>query len=145
LISHDLSPVIAHVSGLQPLVEKLIDRARKESRIDIRLQLFDFKEVFNRNQVVQLYRILQEALNNIVKHSGATKADIQLFGHVNEVHLTIEDNGNGFDVAQISEGLGINQMRIRTESLSGRIEINSHQGKGTLILIQVPLPDKVEE
>lgn len=139
VISHDLSPTIARVGGLQPLVEKLIHNARKESGIDIKLQLFDFKEVFSRNQIIQLYRILQEALNNVVKHSDATRADIQLFGHSNEVHLSIEDNGKGFDAGKASNGLGIYQMRIRTESLSGHIEINSYPGKGTLILIQIPL------
>ena len=56
----------------------------------------------------------------------------------NEIDIIIEDNGKGFDKNNL-EGLGLNQMKIRTESLGGRIEINSHPGAGTHILVQVPI------
>ncbi|MFM9837449.1 MAG: sensor histidine kinase [Cyclobacteriaceae bacterium] len=134
-ISHDLAPTIAHVSGLMPLVEKLIANTRKESGIDVKLQVFDFKEVLKTGPIIQLYRILQEALNNIVKHAEATEVDIQLFGHKGELNITIEDNGKGFDISQLSEGLGQSQMKIRTEG----IEINSHVRTGTLILLEILL------
>ncbi|MBL7870397.1 MAG: hypothetical protein JNM78_02210 [Cyclobacteriaceae bacterium] len=55
------------------------------------------------------------------------------------MNITIEDNGKGFNPSEVSDGLGLNQMKIRTESLSGRIEINSQPGKGTLLLITVPI------
>ncbi|MBY0435952.1 MAG: hypothetical protein K2U26_17815 [Cyclobacteriaceae bacterium] len=85
-----------------------------------------------------MYRILQEALHNIVKHAEATQVDIQSFGHENEINITVEDNGKGFDPEKQIRGLGLNQMKIRAESLGGRIEINSHPHRGTLILLQVP-------
>lgn len=137
-ISHDLAPTIANVSGLLPLIERLISDTRKETSINITLQVFDFKELLKPAQIIQLYRILQEALHNIVKHSQATEVDIQLFGHDNEINITIEDNGKGFDSEKQTDGLGLNQMKIRAESLGGRVEINSHLGEGTLILLQVP-------
>ena len=84
-----------------------------------------------------MYRIVQEGLNNIAKHAGATKIDVQVFGHEKEFDIIMEDNGKGFDIHQPS-GLGLNQMKIRTESIGGRIEINSHPGRGTTILLQVP-------
>jgi len=139
-ISHDLAPTVAHLSGLLPLVEKLILKTRSESKIDVKLQTHDFKEVLSANQIIQVYRCLQEALNNIVKHSQATRVDLQLFGHENEVHVTVEDNGKGFDKSETTEGFGLSQMKIRAESLGGRIEINSHSGTGTLILLQIPTP-----
>ena len=90
-------------------------------------------------QIQQAYRIVQEALNNIIKHAEATRVDIQLFEHPTEIDIIIEDNGKGFDLTNTKDRFGLDQMHIRTESLGGRIEINSHPGKGTHILVQIPV------
>lgn len=138
-ISHDLAPTIAQVSGLIPLLEKLISQHQKETNMKINLRVFDFRECLSPDQIIQLYRILQEAVNNVIKHSEATKIDIQVFGYKKEMSVSIEDNGKGFDIAKPSSGLGLNQLKIRAEILKGKIEINSHPDKGSLILVQVPL------
>lgn len=140
-LSHDLAPPLAHVSGLIPLLEKLIADYRQTSKVDIKLQVFNYSEVLTGEQIQQAYRIVQEALNNIVHHAEATKVEIQIFGHPHEIDVMIEDNGKGFTIGK-NEGLGLTQMRIRTESLGGRIEINSHSGGGTSILVQVPVAKK---
>ena len=137
-LSHDLSPPLAYVAGLQPLLENLIADTRHSSGLDIKFQVHDFKEGLSPAQIQQLYRIVQEALNNCVKHAEASRIDIQLFGHPTELDIIIEDNGKGFDLKNTTQGFGLNQMRIRTESLGGRIEINSHPGGGCHLLIQVP-------
>lgn len=138
-LSHDLAPPFAHVSGLIPLIEKLITEMRLATGLEIKFQQHNYQEVLVNNQIQQVYRIIQEALNNIVKHAQATRVDVQVFGHEGEVNISIEDNGKGFNPSEIPDGLGLNQMKIRTESLGGRIEINSHPGKGTLLLISVPI------
>lgn len=138
-LSHDLAPPLAHVSGLVPLIEKLISETRLATGLEIKFQQHNYKEVLVNNQIQQVYRIIQEALNNIVKHAQASRVDVQVFGHAHEVSIAIEDNGKGFNPSGVSDGLGLNQMKIRTESLGGRIEINSHSGKGTLILITIPI------
>lgn len=137
-LSHDLAPPLAHVSGLIPLLEKLIGTQRQITGLNIKFQVHNFNETLNVVQIQQVYRIVQEALNNIIKHAEATHVDIQIFGHSQEIDITIDDNGKGFNVDK-TEGLGLNQMKIRTESLGGKIEINSHPGKGTTILLQVPI------
>ena len=137
-LSHDLSPPLAHIAGLQPLLENLIADTRHSSKIDIRLQAHDFNEGLTSTQIQQIYRVVQEAFNNIVKHAEASRIDIQIFGHTSEVDIIIEDNGKGFDSKSKPDGFGLNQMRIRTESIGGRIEINSHPGGGCHILIQIP-------
>ncbi len=137
-LSHDLAPTIAKVSGLMPLVEKLIVEARASSSIDIKLQTFGFKEILPVESVVQVYRIIQESLNNITLHSKAKRADIQFFGYDKELVVTIEDDGVGFDPTAQS-GFGINSMRTRVALLKGKIEINSRPGKGCMIVVQVPL------
>ena len=136
-LSHDLAPPLAHVSGLVPLIEKLIADVRETTHIDVKMQVHDYIEKLAPQQIQQVYRIVQEALNNIAAHSGASQAHVQIFGHDDEFHISIEDNGKGFDPS-LASGLGLNTMRIRTESLGGRIEINSHVGRGTDILIQIP-------
>ena len=137
-LSHDLAPTIAKVSGLMPLVEKLIVEARSSSSIDIKLQTFGFREVLPVESVVQVYRIIQESLNNITLHSEAKRADIQFFGYDKELVVTIEDDGVGFDPTAQS-GFGINSVRTRVALLKGKIEINSTPGKGCMIVVQVPL------
>ncbi len=137
MLSHDLAPPAAHVSGLMPLVEKLIVVARKNSSVDIKLQQFDYQERLQPNQIQQVYRILQELLHNITAHSKAGRADIQLFGYDDHLNITVEDDGIGFNIDQ-HRGFGINQVTVRTESLGGRIEINSRPGKGTQVLIEIP-------
>jgi len=138
-LSHDLAPPFTHVSGLVPLIEKLISETRLATGLEVKFQQHNYKEVLINNQIQQVYRIIQEALNNIVKHAQATRVDVQIFGHEGEVNISIEDNGIGFNPSEVPDGLGLNQMKIRTESLGGRIEINSHPGNGTLILISVPI------
>jgi signal transduction histidine kinase len=138
-LSHDLAPPLAHVSGLIPLIEKLITETRLATGLEVKFQQHNYKEVLASNQIQQVYRIIQEALNNIVKHAQATRVDVQIFGHEGEVNISIEDNGIGFYPSEVPDGMGLNQMKIRTESLGGRIEINSHPGNGTLLLISVPV------
>ena len=137
-LSHDLAPPVAHLSGLMPLVEKMIMDARNSSRIDIKLQRFDYQECFTPDEVQQIYRILQESIHNITEHAEASHADIQFFGYENELIITIEDDGKGFD-PKLVHGFGLNQITVRTESLGGKIEINSRPGKGTILVIEIPV------
>jgi signal transduction histidine kinase len=86
-----------------------------------------------------LYRITQEALHNIVKHAKAKYVSVMLKESEYNVHLTIQDDGIGFEVAQnFSERLGLKSMRERTESLGGRFEMVSQVGQGTTITIDIP-------
>lgn len=86
-----------------------------------------------------LYRILQEALTNIYKHSGASKVRIKLQQHPETIQLEIEDNGQGFDPAGNTTGFGLQGMRERTAALGGCCLITSHPGSGCRIQISIPL------
>ncbi len=87
-----------------------------------------------------LYRILQEALTNIYKHSGANQVSIHLQQQPETIELEIEDNGQGFDPAGNTTGFGLQGMRERTAALGGRFLITSHPGSGCRIKISIPLP-----
>lgn len=95
---------------------------------------------------VVLYRIVQEALNNVAKHSGAETVDLSLIGTMEGLELKVQDDGEGFDVANMGRdktsrrGLGLEGMRDRTELSSGRFELRSALGKGTLMRCYWTLP-----
>jgi signal transduction histidine kinase len=91
-----------------------------------------------------IYRILQEAMNNIAKHSKANLVSISLMGKKDGIELVIEDNGIGFDMESIKRGLGLGSMKERAEFSGGSFDMESVRGKGTLIraswLIEQPSP-----
>ncbi len=138
-MSHQLSPPSIHVSGLRQLVQQVIDETRKQTNIQIEAQYYDLPDLLSGEMVHHIFRIVQEGLNNTLKHAQATEVDLQFFVHDDELVLTIEDNGRGFDTSKHAGGIGIQNMRVRTESLNGIIEISSMIGNGTSIMIRVPL------
>jgi signal transduction histidine kinase len=89
---------------------------------------------------VCLFRILQEALHNAVKHSGVKYMEVQLVEQSNKVHLTISDSGRGFDVeaAMKGKGLGLTSMCERVRLVNGTIAIDSKLMRGTTIQVRVP-------
>ena len=93
-----------------------------------------------------LFRVLQEALHNIVKHSGAKRADVQVMHRANEIHLVIKDSGTGFDTeaAKQGGGLGLTSMKERLHLMNGQLHIESTPHLGTTILARVPLGNGIK-
>ena len=93
---------------------------------------------------INLFRICQEALNNIIRHSQASEASIQIMLYDEVLILTIDDNGKGFDSKEINPeaGIGVGGMLSRTRAIGGEFEISSHIGRGTHILVEIPLNPK---
>ena len=87
-----------------------------------------------------LFRIAQEALSNVAKHSGATRAVVRLVWETEHVVLTVEDNGQGFDVeASLGQGLGLRSMEARARRLNGYLRVESRPGEGTRIIARCPV------
>jgi signal transduction histidine kinase len=92
-----------------------------------------------------LFRITQEALQNVVKHSGATAATVRLAQTGQHIRLHIADSGNGFDLAsKVGAGLGLLSMRERVHFAGGRIGIRTVAGQGTRIVVTLPMPQAGE-
>ena len=91
---------------------------------------------------ITLYRILQEALNNIAKHSRATQVWVDLSLEDGSVALSAQDNGNGFDPQAASEGIGLKGLRERLIIAGGVLKIASSPAKGTILMAQIPLPEE---
>lgn len=139
-ISHQMMPNALVKSGLVSAVREFVNQI--DSRVlNISLSVSGLDDRLDGQTETVLYRVIQESVNNVIKHSQASHLSIQLANDAEGTTLAIEDNGIGFDTAAIdwnSSGLGLQNMRSRLEILKGAMEIDSHPGRGTLITIFVP-------
>lgn len=127
--------------GFKKAVDALISRAKSSSGLIINYDIEDIGNQISAETRINLYRILQEALNNIVKHSGATHAVFDLYSDSKYIYLIIEDNGKGFDLYderhEIERGYGMEFMKERIRTLGGKFTITSKPGTGTRINITI--------
>ncbi len=127
----ELRPSALDEAELGELLRQLADTVTGRSRLPVRLEI-SFDEVLPSEVKVALYRIAQEALNNVAKHSAATEASVSLDGRPTGVRLRIRDNGRGFQVASIPAGsLGVGIMTERARAIGAELSITSEPGEGT--------------
>lgn len=142
-VSHQMMPNALLKSGLASAVKEFIDKI--DSRIiKVSLHTEGLNERIDSNTETVLYRVLQECVNNVLKHSGASRLDISLIKDAEGIAATIEDNGKGFNSSKQkqSDGIGLKNITSRVTYLKGTIEFDSSPGKGTLVAIHVPvIPD----
>jgi two-component system, sensor histidine kinase LadS len=123
----------------------MLNRVAEASEINFTSQVDSLDGVFSKEAEMNLYRIVQESINNILKHSRATEADIKIARNGHHVLLRIADNGQGIapDVnAEASKrGFGLTGMAERARMLGGHYQLQSTPGQGTAINISLPLPD----
>jgi PAS domain S-box-containing protein len=142
-MSRSLIPSTLNDLGLIESIYELIDSMTRTETLAIEFIHAGFKE-FNlkENQKLTLFRIIQEQLNNIMKHAAAKKAVIQLTRAGQNVDLKISDNGKGFDIKKMRKGLGFMNMKNRAELFGGRVQINSQPGKGCQVHVNFPIEMK---
>lgn len=138
-VSHNIMPNALLKAGLANAVREFIDKIDHRV-LKVNLYSEGFNERLPSNVETVLYRVVQESVNNVIKHSGANKLDITLIKDEDGISVTIEDNGKGFDttVTHKSEGIGLKNMQTRVEYLKGIIEWDSAPGNGTVVTIQIP-------
>lgn len=142
-ISHNLiSQVGSENRNFQNLVKELVAQIRKHSPIKIKLHFSDSLswDSIDEEAQINLYRILQEALHNIIKHSKATKARVCFLTEDENLLLKIEDNGRGFDSTKKFKGIGLRNMKTRIEKIDGNLEIDSGN-KGTTFIFRLKLKE----
>lgn len=141
--TRNLMPKPLYELGLQPAIQQLIEQTEQAApHLVIHFHHnADFTH-FNETAKIFLFRIVQELLNNLLKHAQATEACLQFVQHEQELLLTFEDNGRGFDVASAlrqQSGIGLSNLRYRVEdALQGKLHIDSSPGRGTTISIEIP-------
>jgi len=140
-IAHDMMPDALMNLGLQAAVEDLATHVNQSNQLLVKTQFFMTDIIFEEKLEVMLFRIIQEILNNIIKHANASEVLLQLSINSDQLHLTVEDNGIGFDptVQSSSSGVGIKNIKSRVNYLNGEMHLESVVGEGTAYDILEPI------
>ncbi len=139
-----LRPTMLDDMGLVPALQKYIRRVQEEAPWELKIELKEGEvPQLTPEAETALYRICQEALHNVVKHSRCRRAEVELSSEGEELVLRVEDDGVGFEFPpsqrRQSRGFGLAGMRERAESLGGRLRVKSAPGEGTLVEARFPL------
>lgn len=142
-VAHRLHPAIIDQAGLLPALLQLASDVSRSSGIDVETSLQDDgrSSQLSRDRALMLYRIAQEGLRNVTKHSGAKRATLTLRATPSDLVLTLQDFGRGFassDPAS-SAGMGLISMAERTRLADGHYELWSKPGEGTTVRVTVPI------
>jgi len=139
-----LRPPALDELGLIPAIESHVRSIRAITEIDLSLLAEGDGGELPLEAELAVYRIVQEALSNVVRHSGATRAAVRVVREPDRLVVTVEDDGHGFDVAAVraaGRGLGLFGMGERAAYLGGRVDVQSTPGTGTRVRAEIPLGD----
>lgn len=135
----NLRPVELKNNGLSNSVKKLCSELEELSNIKFNYNISDNLPHWSDVEELNIYRILQECLMNIVKHSEATEAELNMLTLNNKLFLiSIIDNGKGFDMNNVNSGFGLTTIRERSAALNAKIMVDSEEGQGTKVILEVP-------
>jgi signal transduction histidine kinase/ligand-binding sensor domain-containing protein len=143
-ITHNLRPKVLDRLGLTRALRTLVERIEEGATCRIHADLDPIDGLLPQPDEINLYRIVQESLNNVLKHSGASRVEIRLQRRDPGILLEIEDNGCGFNPESPlhSGGFGLRGLQERARILGGSLEILSEPGRGTTVRANFPIPDK---
>ncbi|WP_298408648.1 sensor histidine kinase [uncultured Chloroflexus sp.] len=143
----DLRPMTLDDLGLIPTLRRYVTQVSEKHKIDVSLMVQNLDQRLPSHYEVTIFRFIQEAINNVVRHSGATQARVMLDNSDNTLQILIEDNGSGFAVqeaiasAGTRKNMGLANMRQQIEVLlQGEFGIESSIGRGTRVAATIPLP-----
>jgi signal transduction histidine kinase len=138
-IAHDLLPPILDKFGLQSAIEELVDDFNTSKKVLISYQLKYQKNYLNKTKELHLFRILQELINNSIRHGKAKSINLMLETENSKLNLSYSDDGIGFNLknAQLKKGLGMKNIESRVELLSGKLKVNSTENNGATFAINI--------
>ena len=138
-VSHNLSPVLLQTKGLAVSIYDLVNRLRKSKKYEVELDVSGLETPMETVIEYSVYRIIQELINNIIRHAEATQISLQLVRNAEELSLFVEDNGKGFDSRKVKTGMGLNNLTTRIENLGASMDIDSMPRRGTIVSVSIPL------
>jgi len=140
-IAYNLRPYQIDKLGLTKALESIITRAAKTTTIVLTSDIDPIDHLMPKEMEIHVYRIIQECVNNILKHSDATTGKVFIKRWHNRINIDVVDNGSGFDVSikktQNEQGSGLNGMVERTRLIGGTMKVESNPGKGTRVLMTI--------
>jgi signal transduction histidine kinase len=139
---HDLRPAQLDDLGLVSALQVLVDEARSRTGLEVTLRIEGDRRRIDPLVETVLFRVVQEALTNVIRHAQCDHATVDLVYAQEQVRVRILDEGVGFDPQEVHSpprGWGLEGMRERAESVGGKLDLQSAPGKGTLVEVQIPL------
>ncbi|MCY1526893.1 Oxygen sensor histidine kinase NreB [compost metagenome] len=138
-ISHQMMPNALIKAGLASAVKEFLNKI-DSNILKINLEVIGLNQRLDEQTETVIYRVIQETVNNVIKHAEASKLNISLIKDEEGITVTIEDNGKGFDKSKgnLKAGIGITNMLSRVAFLKGTLDIDTAPGKGTLVAIHLP-------
>jgi len=141
--SHSFSPVLLQKRGLREALQLFINPINESGRIYIQFEMIGSQERTSFRYELLVYNIIQELIQNIIKHSEASEAIVQLMIEDQVISIYVEDDGNGFEPGSINEGLGFTQIKQLVTFVNGTLLVDSAENKGSRISIEFAvLPDE---
>ena len=146
-IAQNLHPHQLERLGLTRAIYSMIQKIAHPTAIAFESTIDDIDHILPQPLEIHFYRIVQEALNNIIKHSDATEGIIKIKKKPDQMQVTIKDNGKGFPISQdkltysSSWGFGISDMRERARLMKADFQISTNKGKGTTVHLSIPISD----
>jgi signal transduction histidine kinase len=139
-ITFNLMPRTLEEGGLVPALNELASKVTASGVLKVNLHIHDIdKFILEKQSQFNIYRIIQEAVNNILKHANASEINIQMIGQEDHITIMIEDDGKGFTPGEKSTGRGLKNIVTRSLWLKGSLNIDSTPGKGTTITTEIPV------
>jgi two-component system NarL family sensor kinase len=139
-VSHNMMPNALLKNNLASAISEFIDKLDQQ-KLKVHLYTEGLEQRLNSDTETVLYRVIQECVNNVIKHAHANTLDISVIREDGSITATIEDNGKGFDSTdkEKSEGIGLKNIRTRVGYLKGTVDFDSAPGKGTLVALHIPV------
>ncbi|MGQ0739031.1 MAG: tetratricopeptide repeat-containing sensor histidine kinase [Bacteroidota bacterium] len=141
-ISHNIMPATLSKLGLVPALKNLTEKISSHKGMQVMFIAHDFENRLDEQTEISVYRIILELINNVVKHAVAGKATVQLLRYPDHINITVEDNGKGFDTGRVADekaGMGLGNVAARVEYMKGKMDIDSMPGKGTTVIVDIPV------
>ncbi len=139
-VSHQMMPKVLSEFGLIPAIEEMLHRTLSTTTIKHRFDSSAVNQKLDKKLEVAIYRILQELINNVIKHSNATEVQVQLFSNPGYLVLMLEDDGKGMPTEKNpADGIGLTSIRSRLHTIDGEFSIVPGPYTGTLVTIRIPI------
>ncbi|HEY0355449.1 MAG TPA: ATP-binding protein, partial [Flavisolibacter sp.] len=139
-VAHNMMPEALVKFGLDTALNDFCTEVHQSGALQVSYQSIGIsEEKFDQTTAITIYRIVQELINNIMKHAAAKSAIVQVSKTNGVVSITVEDDGKGFNTAILdaSKGIGWNNIQSRVEYLKGKVDVRSHEGNGTSVHIEL--------
>ena len=138
-LSHSMMPKAFARSGFTQAVKEFLDKIEKPG-FKISFSADGDFSIIKENTALMIYRIIQECVQNVLKHAKASQLHVSMIAAENEMDVTVEDNGVGFNTSNISisETTGLKSIQSRIEYLGGKLDISSKPGNGTVMAFYIP-------